>query len=416
LYVQENFRMSVRVSFCHALLLSGVLCGCGFSNDAAPGNTAGAANGGASAAGSSSVAGNTAAGATSFAGNSNAGAGGGGTVGGSSAGGASAGSTSAAGNTSGGSSGAAPSGGAAGAMTHPGQSFYPPVASQRKAPEFTLPAPANPTGLILRYMNNCPQTLWVHAAGIPGGVVQLPGRVAGQPPTEQVYDWPGLGGRMTVYEDTDNGYQINFFEMNADRKALNVNLSNVDWVGLPVEIRSDTKTKCLTGCYQPLAKMLDGCPPQLLDATHKVCTAPKNWCANATNAKDPLCSALDAAGAAIIATDPKCAFPAGAAAAGTGAAIYGCAGGPGGNLWNQSAYCCAKANRGYLTDVNDPGNDNTQNANYYKTMPYNTYAAYSQTMCPYIYSFAYDDYNDQSGIQGCIGATEMDVTWCPGDP
>jgi hypothetical protein len=308
-------------------------------------------------------------------------------------------------------------GGAAGALTQPGQSFYPPMASERKAPPFTLPPPANLVGLILRYMNNCPQTLWVHADGIPGGVVQLPGRVAGQPPTEKVFDWPGLAGRMSVFEEKDNGYQINFFEMNADKKALNVNLSNVDWVGLPVEIRSDTKSNCLTACYQPLAKMMDGCPAQLLDATHKVCTAPKNWCANPTNAKDPLCSALDAAGAAIIANDPKCKFAGGAAAAGTGAVIYGCAGGPNNvHFWDQSAYCCAEANRGYLTDTNDPGQDKTQNANYYKMMPYSTYSAYSQTICPFIYSFAYDDYNDQSGIQACQGATEMDVTWCPGDP
>ena len=416
--------MSLRVSFCHVVLAGSVLCGCSASDPAAPFNSAGggagptsggAGSGGASLPTAGAV--GSGAGATSVAGSTNGGASTGGTT---ATGGAGAGGMSVAGSTSGGSGGAVTSNGgaagAAGAMTHPGQSFYPPTASERKAPEFTLPAPANPAGLILRYMNNCPQTLWVHAAGIPGGVVQLPGRVAGQPPTEKVYDWPGLGGRMSVFEGTDNGYQINFFEMNADKKALNVNLSNVDWVGLPVEIRSDTKTKCLTGCYQPLAKMMDGCPPQLLDATHKVCTAPKNWCANANNAKDPLCSALDAAGAAIIANDPKCKFAPGAAAAGTGAAIYGCAGGPGGNFWNQSPYCCAKANRGYLTDLNDLGNDKTQNANYYKMMPYSTYSAYSQTICPFIYSFAYDDWNDQSGIQGCPGATEMDVTWCPGDP
>jgi hypothetical protein len=410
--------MSLRVFVCYVVLAGSLSCG--FSNSE-PGTTSNNGGGGAgpasSGAGSAGVgtpaAGNSGAGAPSIAGSTGTSAGAGGTT---AAGGGSAGSMSVAG--AGGAviaNGGAV--GAAGAATHPGQSFYPPMASQRKAPAFTLPAPANPAGLILRYMNNCPQTLWVHADGIPGGVVQLPGRVAGQPPTEKVYDWPGLGGRMTVYEDADNGYQINFFEMNANKQALNVNLSNVDWVGLPVEIRSDTKTNCLTGCYQPLANMLDGCPPQLLDATHKVCTAPKNWCANATNAKDPLCTALDAAGAAIIANDPKCKFAGSATAAGTGAAIYGCEGGPNNvHFWDQSAYCCAEANRGYLSDVNDPGKDKTQNGNYYKMMPYNTYAAYSQTICPYVYSFAYDDYNDQSGIQACLGATEMDVTWCPGDP
>jgi hypothetical protein len=301
-------------------------------------------------------------------------------------------------------------------MTHPGQCIYPPVASQRKAPAFTLPAPANPAGLVLRLMNNCPQTLWVHAAGIPNGEVQLDGKQAGQAPAEKVYDWPGLGGRMSVFEGTDNGYNINFLEMNANKTALNVNLSNVDWVGLPVEVKGNDPAKCLTACYTPLAHMMDGCPAPLLDATHQVCQAPKDWCANPANATNALCTALDAAGAAIIANDPKCKAGGSISAAGTGWKIYGCAGNDNENFWDQNPYCCAEANRGYLSDVNDPATDDTQNCNYYKTAPFSTYSAYAQTVCPFVYSFAYDDVNNQSGYQACQGATEMDVTWCPGDP
>ncbi|HWZ90370.1 MAG TPA: hypothetical protein VNW92_16015, partial [Polyangiaceae bacterium] len=301
-------------------------------------------------------------------------------------------------------------------MTHPGQCIYPPTASERKAPPFTLPAPANPAGLILRYMNNCPQSLWVHAAGIPGGVVELPGRQAGQAPAEQVYDWPGLSGRMSVTEGSANGFNINFLEMNANKQALNVNLSNVDWVGLPVEVKGNDPSKCLTGCYTPLAHMMDGCPTQLLDATHQVCQAPKDWCANGSNASDALCTALDAAGAAVIANDPKCQAGGSISQAGTGWKIYGCAGNGSTHFWDQNPYCCAEANRGYLSDVNDPANDETQNCNYYKTAPFSTYSAYAQTVCPFVYSFAYDDVNNQSGFQSCQGATEMDVTWCPGDP
>jgi hypothetical protein len=221
---------------------------------------------------------------------------------------------------------------------------------------------------------------------------------------------------MSVFEGTDNGYQINFLEMNADKQALNVNISNVDWVGLPVEVKGDDPVKCLTACYRPLAAMMDGCPSQLLDSTHHVCQAPKNWCAIPANANDPLCTALDAAGAAIIANDPRCKSGGSVAAAGSGWKIYACAGNNGVNFWSQSPYCCAEANRGYLTDVNDPATDMTQNCNYYKAMPYNTYAAYAQGLCPFVYSFAYDDFNNQSGFQTCAGAKEMDVTWCPGDP
>jgi hypothetical protein len=316
----------------------------------------------------------------------------------------------------GGAGGGGGKGGSGGSGGNPGQCIYPPTASQRKAPEFTLPAPANPSGIILRLMNNCPQTLWVQAAGIPGGSVELAGRVAGQPPAEKVFDWPGLSGRMNVFENSANGYNINFLEMNASRQALNVNNSNVDWVGLPVEVRGDDRANCLTACYTPLAHMMDGCPPQLLDATHHVCTAPKNWCANAANANNPLCTALDAAGAAVIANDPKCKSGGSISAAGTGWKIYGCAGNGGTNFWNQNPYCCAEVNRGYLTDVNDPANDLTQNCNYYKQMPFNTYALYAQTVCPYVYAFPFDDVNNQSGFQTCANAREMDVTWCPGDP
>ncbi|HEX3854196.1 MAG TPA: hypothetical protein VHW01_24700, partial [Polyangiaceae bacterium] len=189
--------MSLRVSVCHVVLAGSVSFGCSASDPTAPSNSAGGGAGATSAgagSGGTSIptAGNSGsgAGATSFAGSGGSAAG----AGGSTAAGGGAGGMSVAGGTSGGGTGGAVTNGgaagAAGATMHPGQAIYPPTASERKAPEFTLPAPANPKGLILRYMNNCPQTLWVHADGIPGGVVVLPGRAPGQPPTEEVYDWP----------------------------------------------------------------------------------------------------------------------------------------------------------------------------------------------------------------------------------
>jgi hypothetical protein len=300
-------------------------------------------------------------------------------------------------------------------MTHPGQCIYRPKASQRKAPLFNAdgkhPAPASPAGLVLRFMNNCPLDLWVHAAGIPNGVVELPPKQAGAVPAEEVFDWPGGNGRISVNENSANGFNISFLEFTAAKgKALNVNLSYVDWVGIPAEVRGNDPTTCLTACYEPLAGILNGCPPPLLDATNHICRAPKNWCANAANANDPICTSAIAMAQAVVNSDPKCA--AGQAVNASAANIYGC----GGAFWSASPYCCAEVARGYKTDVNDPGRDNTQNCNYYKQMPYSLYSAYSQTVCPMVYSFAYDDFNDQSGFQGCQGATEMDVTWCPGDP
>ncbi|HEX3775796.1 MAG TPA: beta-1,3-glucanase family protein [Polyangiaceae bacterium] len=400
---------------------------CGSSSSSGPNIAAGAANSSSGSAGSvngaagSAVASGGQGNAGSASGGQSASAGTSSGVAGSVANGGNSSSGSAnGGNANGGASSAGNSGSAGSAgspmMTHPGQCIYPPQASERKAPPFTLPAPQNPAGLVLRLMNNCPQDLWVHANGIPNGVVELAGKQAGQAPTEQVYDWPGLSGRMSVNEGSANGYNVNFIEMNANKQALNVNLSNVDWVGLPVEVRGNDPSKCLTACYTPLAQMMNGCPQQLLDTTHHVCQAPKDWCANANNAQDPLCTALDAAGAAVIANDPKCKAGGSIDAAGTGWKIYGCAGNNNENFWDQNPYCCAEVNRGYLSDVNDPAKDETQNCNYYKTMPFSTYSAYAQTVCPFVYSFAYDDVNNQSGFQSCQGATEMDVTWCPGDP
>jgi hypothetical protein len=293
-----------------------------------------------------------------------------------------------------------------------GQCIYPPVSSERRAPPFMLPAPANPKGLILRLMNNCPVDLWVSGSNLPA--VELKPRQAGMPPAEVVQDWPGgNAGRISASLDSANGFQVNFMEFNAAKGvALNADLSNVDWVGLPVEVSGSGPNSCMTGCFQPYADMMNACPPVLLDKVHNICQAPKNWCAQGNNYMDPLCQLIVTAAQAVVKNDPKCAGGANYVDPKNAANIYGC----GGMFWNNSPYCCAEVTRGYMTDVNDPAKDPTQNCNYYKEMPYSPYSAYSQGICPFIYSFAYDDWNAQSGFDGCNGALEMDITYCPGDP
>jgi hypothetical protein len=293
-----------------------------------------------------------------------------------------------------------------------GQCIYPPVPSERTAPAFALPAPANPAGLILRLMNNCPIDLWVSGTNL--AALELKPKQAGMPPAEVVKDWPGGGaGRISAYLDSANGFEVTFMEFNAAKGvALNADLSNVDWVGLPVEVSGSNPATCSTGCYQPYAHMMDACPPVLLDKAHNICQAPKNWCALGNNYMDPLCQLIVTAAQAVTANDPKCAGGAGEVGAMNAANIYGC----GGNFWNNSPYCCAEVTRGYKTDVNDPAKDPSQNCNYYKEEPYSPYSAYSQGICPFIYSFAYDDWNAQSGFDTCNGALEMDITYCPGDP
>lgn len=210
--------------------------------------------------------------------------------------------------------------------------------------------------------------------------------------------------------DSATGFNVNFLEMNAKKGVLNVNLSNVDWVGLPVEVRGNDPSTCLTACYTPLANMMNGCPAALLDSTHHICQAPKDWCIEAANQNNPICTSILPAADAVVNGDPKCSGGMGMTA--NAANVYGCAG----TFWSASPYCCAEVTRGYKTDINDPGKDMTQNCKYYQQEPYSDYSAYSQKTCPFVYSFAYDDFNNQSGFQTCQGATEMDITWCPADP
>ena len=207
--------------------------------------------------------------------------------------------------------------------------------------------------------------------------------------------------------------EAEFFELTADPgKALNYNLSFVDYMGLPMEINGKgPQPSCgLTACYAPLAQLTAGCPTQLLDTKNAKCMSMYSYCSNAAHATEAFCTSLDQSAANTLATDPMCKAGGSLAQAGSGAKIMGCATG---SFWSGSPYCCAKVNR---NATNGAGNDNTQNCTYYKTQPYNVYAAYSHSVCPYLYAFAYDDWNDQSGYHACAGGTGADITYCPGDP
>jgi glycosyl hydrolase family 64 (putative beta-1,3-glucanase) len=335
----------------------------------------------------------------------------------------SAGSTGTAG--AGGMSGAAGVGSAAGAggtyTTNPdrvpcgtkaGQCECQPTLAERRAPAFPPTQITAPKGLLFRFMNNCPMTLWLQFAGSPNGApVMLPTR------TTQEFDMQTLHGRVTAFKNAAPGgagsVEAEFFELTADPgKALNYNLSFVDYMGLPLEINGKgPPASCgLTACYAPLADLVKGCPTQLLDTVNNKCNSMFSYCNNAAHAQEAFCTSLDQSAAMTLANDPMCKAGGTLAQAGSGAKILGCATG---SFWSGSPYCCAKVNR---NATNGTGSDNTQNCTYYKTAPYNVYAAYSHSVCPYIYAFAYDDWNDQSGYHACTGGTGADITYCPGDP
>jgi hypothetical protein len=295
--------------------------------------------------------------------------------------------------------------------TTAGQCECQPTLSERKAPQFPASTITAPKGLLFRFMNNCPMTLWLQFTGAPGGVVMLPSK------STQDFDLPTLHGRVTAFKNAAPGgtgsVEAEFFELTADpNKALNYNLSFVDYMGLPMEINGQGGDKScgLTACYAPLAELVKGCPTQLLDAKNAKCMSMYNYCNNTAHAQEAFCTSLDQSAANVLATDPMCKAGGTLAQAGSGAAILGCASK---TFWGASNYCCAKVNR---NAGNPTGSDNTQNCTYYKTAPYNVYAAYSHSVCPYLYAFAYDDWNDQSGYHACNGGTGANITYCPGDP
>ena len=382
-----------------------LMSGCGSDAGSTPGGAGTGQAGGAGASGSPAAgAGPVAGGGNTSAGAAGQSTGGGGAAqaGGSSAGAPAAGS---AGMMSGG-AGAPPAGGTSGCGDKPTE-------AQRKAPPFPATTITNPTGVLFRFMNNCPTTIWIKSDPL-GGVVELASKAT------KDFDVGGAGvhGRVEAYRGAAPGstgsIQAQFTEMNADKgKALNVNLSHVDWVGLPVEIKGNASGKdCgTTACYQPLAHLLDGCPAQLLDTKEGKCHAP-NWYCGA-HAAEPFCQALMASAANTLNTDPDCSVGKGTTF--TPNDIFGCAaffGGQGGNK-NGNA-CCAKVNRNY--QGNATKQTPADRCSFYKTAPFNVYADWAQKQCPYIYSFAYDDVADQSGFFTCDKGTEMDVTYCPGDP
>jgi hypothetical protein len=389
---------------------AGNATGAGGSTAGASGDT-GAAGSTTGTAGDTGVAGSTtgAAGDTGAAGAVNpTGAAGAGSAG-SGAGTAGAGGTT-------GAAGAGPTG-AAGSPprvpcgTKAGQCECQPTLSERKAPAFPATAITAPKGLLFRFMNNCPMTLWLKFAGAPGGMVTLPTK------TTQELDMATLHGRVTAYKNAApggaNSVEAEFFELTADPgKALNYNLSFVDYMGLPLEIHGmGSSPSCgLTACYAPLADLIKGCPAQLLDAANGKCMSMFSYCNNATHAQEAFCTSLDQSAANVLKNDPMCKAGGTLAQAGSGAAIFGCATG---SFWSGSPYCCAEVNRG---SAGTTSNDNTQNCSYYKTPPFNVYAAYSHSVCPYLYAFAYDDWNDQSGYHACTGGTGAEITYCPGDP
>jgi hypothetical protein len=268
---------------------------------------------------------------------------------------------------------------------------------------FVADRPPGAPGMLLHVVNGCAFDLWVHAAGKEA--VLAPDNTHLSPGGAQDYIAPDTwtAARVTAYLATPPANEIDKAEITFINKVINYNITYVDWVGLPIEMVSfgagvDCKA---VGCYLPESSVLTGCPDGLLSG--KKCLSAGSYCSNAGNQGTPFCHAFDAK-IAQCAGDAKYSGCSGAAG-GTTPQVYGCSG-----FFGGSPKWCSAINRGMLDDPDSP-----TSAPYYKTAPFNTYAAWVHSVCPGIYSFPYDDYGhaNESGFHACSGGTQLNVTFCP---
>jgi glycosyl hydrolase family 64 (putative beta-1,3-glucanase) len=282
-------------------------------------------------------------------------------------------------------------------------------AGERTAPDFGAPS-INPSGLLVRVMNNCSFPLWIHGQGNDGAGgtnVLSPDDAELGPGETQDYDGHATLGsaRVTAYIDGPRQNEIQFVELNFGNGELGYNISYVDYLGLPVEVDATCGT---TACYAPAATVLDGCPEHLREADR--CRSPGGWCNDPAHHGDPYCGVLDGEAQAALQL-PRCQQDLASWQAaghegdpiGTTPSVYACR-----DFWGASAFCCAVVNRGVVSEA-----EPQDICQFYVNPPFNTYARWVHERCPEIYAFPYDDAADQGGYHQCA-TDELRITWCPG--
>ena len=276
-------------------------------------------------------------------------------------------------------------------------------------------------------INRCDFPIWVHAKN-NDGVVLTPDLAQLAPAGWQQYsvppEWPA--GRINAYyeDPAQSPEAYDKVEVTLTNGTMNYNITYVDYVSLPSEMRAVGPTCQPTadfdpkiGCYVPRAALLAGCPDDLLAGER--CLSANLFCAAADNKAKPYCHALDQQIQQCIDQHPDTCGVAGKLGSGT-PEVYGCAGyfdSQPPNCMPASETChlegnkwCAALNRGMLDAPDDP-----DASKYYLKSPHNTYAKWVHDTCPGVYAFAYDDYPasaNESGFRACK-APRLDVVFCP---
>lgn len=263
-------------------------------------------------------------------------------------------------------------------------------------------APAH-QGNLIHVENRCSFPLWIH--GIGGGGVLMPDDQKLDPNMSHDYtrgDWPFA--YVDAFLDGPGQNRIGRAEVTFfPGSYVSYRLNYIDGIALPMELQAiGPGTDCKPiACYATQAQIMAECPEGLLSG--KRCLSAGEYCKDAANAAKPFCHALDGAIAQCAASTAGCADAVGA----TTAQAYDCSG-PFGN----KPEVCAALNRGTLSNLT-AGDE----ASFFKTAPYNGYAAWLHGICPGLSTFPYDDAHvAQDSFHTCIDAesgTQLNITFCP---
>lgn len=260
-------------------------------------------------------------------------------------------------------------------------------------------APAH-QGNLIHVRNHCSFPLWLH--GVGGGGTLAPDNLmlaGGATHDYTINDWPFAW--VTAYLDGPQQNMIDRAELTLFPTGLvTYRLGYIDGIGLPMELQAigqgnDCKP---VGCYVPEAQIVAECPPGLLAG--KLCRSPGVFCADPANAAMPYCHALDASISTCAASVPGCAE----AASATTANVYACT-----QVFGDNPGLCAALNRGMVSAPTS-----TDDGAFYRTGPYNSYAAWMHDICPGIYAFTYDDVQTSANpFHACSNSTQLNITFCP---
>ena len=287
--------------------------------------------------------------------------------------------------------------------------------------------------------NSCPFPIWINAVNNPLDpavpVTLTPNNQKLNPGEKLQLAVPAVwtAGRVNAYYIDPVAYPGNssFDKMEITVGAvagqMNFDVTAVDYIALGTKITAGPGASCannnnITGCPITLDDIAATCPSgsdyDLYDTSTGRCLSAGLYCSDPANQSKSICHLLDSTVAQCsdisnITLYPNCNNSANTVPpSNTTPNAYSCSGyfdaQPGqtpshtdGNKW------CAALNRGML---NNPLSTDT--SLFYQGSAINPYAKWLHSICPYTYSFPYDDFNGQSGDRNCT-TNRLDLLFCP---